>query len=68
MQFPTSYLEAKKPFRACLLFIKLFYLCTFFFEKVQSVTTVVDEDNSEKNEIEESQTTAKTETEALSDE
>ena len=44
------------------------FLFTFFFEKVQSVTTIVDEDDSEKNEKEEetieSQTTAKQETEA----
>ena len=41
----------------------------FFFEKVQSVTTVVDEDNSEKNEMEEDILESQTiETEALADE
>ena len=53
-----------------MLFFKLFIY--FFFEKVLSVTTIVDEDNSEKNEMEEetieSQTTAKPETEAPADE
>jgi hypothetical protein len=40
-----------------------------FFEKVQSVTTVVDKDNSEKNEMEEEIIESQTiETEALADE
>ena len=40
-----------------------------FFEKVQSVTTVVDKDNSEKNEMEEDILESQTiETEALADE
>ena len=37
-----------------------------FFEKVQSVTTVVDKDNSEKNEMEEE--IIESQTEALADE
>ena len=41
----------------------------FFFENVQSVTTVVDKDNSEKNEMEEEIIESQTiETEALADE